>query len=321
LRTVKSIIDSLLEREGIKYYHVQTRVKEFSTFESKLAKKKYSHPEEMIDFAGLRVIYYLLRDKKIISGLLEDNFHVLDKEDKSLKIGVDKMGYNAIHLDAMLAEDRSNLPEYQYLKGLKFEIQITTILQHTYSEIEHDLIYKNTGSVLPNEIERSIKNISSMLEGLDYQFEFIMDKIDNHKKSLNEKLDKNVLDVQIDSPSLRRYLLSKFGDISDFKPQYGSVDDTEIIEQLHSMGIYTLAEFEKIIPNNFKQKYEKIPKSGYGTYATGLVVWFLIIHDPKKYFEVAYKKTYGIFNSHDYRVFREFGVDTSKLPSDIFDCD
>ena len=76
----------------------------------------------MIDFAGLRVIYYLLRDKKIISGLLEDNFHILKKDDKSLKLGVDKMGYNAIHLDAMLADDRSILPEYQYLKDLKFEI-------------------------------------------------------------------------------------------------------------------------------------------------------------------------------------------------------
>jgi hypothetical protein len=74
-----------------------------------------------------------------------------------------------------------------------------------------------------------------------------------------------------------------------FKPQFGSVNDTYVIDQLPSMGIFTLAEFEKIIPDNFKEKYCEIPSSKYGTYVTGLVVWFLIIHDHKKYFEQAYK--------------------------------
>lgn len=69
------------------------------------------------------------------------NFNVIKREDKSLDRGVDEIGYNAIHLDAMLKEDRANLPEHQRYKHLKFEIQITTILQHTYAEIEHDLLY------------------------------------------------------------------------------------------------------------------------------------------------------------------------------------
>ena len=69
-----------------------------------------------------------------------------------------------------------------------------------------------------------------MLEALDEHFELIMDKIDNHTRSLNQELDKNVLDVPIDSPSLRRFLLIRFGDISDFKPQYGSVDDADVID-------------------------------------------------------------------------------------------
>jgi hypothetical protein len=50
------------------------------------------------------------------------------------------------------------------------------------------------------------------------------------------------------------------------------------------MGINTLAEFEKIIPPNFKEKYRKIPPDKNGTYVTELAVWFLIIHDHNKYF-------------------------------------
>jgi ppGpp synthetase/RelA/SpoT-type nucleotidyltranferase len=299
---------------------LQARVKVFDQFEAKLYRKKYVRPEDMTDFAALRVICYLNQDKEIVAGLLQDNFGVMKKEDKSLNLGVDKMGYNAIHLDAMLKNDRDSLPEHERYKNLKFEIQVTTMLQHTYAEIEHDLIYK-TGNVLPEKIQRQINRTSTELEGLDDEFEQIMNDIDNHIKSTYQKVDKNELDVPIDSPSLRRYLYKKFGDISDFKPQFGYVNYTYVINQLHSMGINTLAEFEKIIPDNFKVRYSKIPASKYGTYVTGLVVWFLIIHDHKKYFEEAYKESYGKFDSHDFRILKEFGVDTSKFPSTISECD
>lgn len=321
LGIVKNIIESLLEREKIRYYHVQGRIKSYHSFYDKIVRKDYPHPKEMIDFAGLRVICYLIQDKEIISGLLQDNFKIEKREDKSLNLGI-KIGYNAIHLDAMLKDDRSSLPEYNIYKELKFEIQITTILQHTYSEIEHDLLYKS-GIVLPVRIQRSIRNTSADLETLDERFEQIMKDIDNHNQSAITNIEKGKLDFIIDSPYLRRYLLKKFGDLPGFRPQYGSVDDSSVIDQLHAMKINTLEDFEKIIPINFKERYinAKIPIPKYGIFATGLIVWFLIIHDHKKYFELAYKPSYGIFDSHDHRVFEEFGVDVSKLPSDIFDCD
>jgi putative GTP pyrophosphokinase len=313
LEAVTGIIKSLLKREStVRYYLVQSRVKEYDKFEAKLSKgvkeEKYAQPENMTDFAALRVICYLRQNKEIVACLLHDNFNVIKREDKSLDRGVDKIGYNAIHLDAMLKEDRANLPEHQRYKHLKFEIQITTILQHTYAEIEHDLLYKPS-NVLPFEIQHSINNTSEELESLDEKFERIMEDVDNYRKEL---------DVPIDSPSLRKYLLKNFGDIPDFKTEFGSVRDTYVVDQLSSMGINTLAEFEKTIPPNFKEKYRKIPPDKNGTYVTGLAVWFLIIHDHNKYFEEAYKQIYGGFNSHDDRVFKEFGV---ELTRDKFECD
>jgi ppGpp synthetase/RelA/SpoT-type nucleotidyltranferase len=38
------------------------RVKEFKSFEEKLVNKRYAHPQDMTDFAALRVICYLKRD-------------------------------------------------------------------------------------------------------------------------------------------------------------------------------------------------------------------------------------------------------------------
>ncbi len=91
---------------------------------------------------------------------------------------------------------------------------------------------------------------------------------------------------------MRRYLLNKFGDNLEFKHEFGSASDSHVIDQLRSMGINTPAQFEKLIPVDFKERYRRIQPSKYGTCATGLVVWFLIIHDRKKYFATAYKGSY-----------------------------
>ena len=42
-----------------------------------------------------------------------------------------------------LGEKRLELCEYKQFRGLKCEIQITSILRHTWAEIEHDFIYKD----------------------------------------------------------------------------------------------------------------------------------------------------------------------------------
>ena len=269
--------------------------------------RKYARPEEMTDFGGVRIICYLLSERKIISGILEDNFRILKRDDKTTKLEVDRFGYTANHLDAMLKEDRMQLPEYEQFSGLKFEIQITTILQHGWAQIEHDRNYKG-GTVLPEKLQREFYRISAILEDCDTKFESITKDIEEYDENVRSKVEKNQLDIPIDSSSLRRYLFNKFGDIPDFKPQYGFLRERRVIDQLGAMGIKTLADLEKIIPYNFKERYLKLPKSKYGTYATGIVLWILIIHNFRKYFKEVYHESDGIFDSHDALVFEEFGI-------------
>ena len=319
LNTISSLINALLIRERIRVYQIKYRVKEFKSFEEKLVNKRYAHPQDMTDFAALRVICYLKRDIQVVTGLLEDNFDIIKKEDKLSELGIDRVGYNAVHLDAALKNNRISLPEYDRFARLNFEIQIVTVLQHAYAEIEYDLVYKS-GDVLPESIVRQIRLMSGALENADQVFENIIKEVDEHKNKSSQQIENRRLDIPIDSASLRRYLIKKFGDIPDFKAQYGSVKDRDLIDQLHAMGITTLADFERIIPPDFKEKYLEIPSSKYGTYATGLVVWLLIIHDYKKYFHEVDKESYGNFDSHDFQVFEKFGLDTSRLPRNRFDC-
>jgi putative GTP pyrophosphokinase len=310
LNRVIGLTDILLRREKIKFYKIQSRVKDFDSFEVKFRNKIYREPEDMTDFAGLTIVCYLLSDTEIISGVIQDNFEILKREDKT-------NGYKAIHLDTTLKQERTLLPEYEQFAGLKFEIQVATILQHTYAEIEHDRKYKRD-DVLPQRLHDKFNLISETLVKCDEDLEQITKEIDNYDNEQTIKVDNSQLDTPIDSPSLRRYLFKRFGDIPGFIAEYGSIKDREVIEELHSMGIYTLAEFDKIITVlNFKERYKTLPPSTYGIYATGIVRWILIIHDWERYFANAWNDSDGVFDMHDYNVFRGFGLDPSKFPEGV----
>lgn len=154
----------------------------------------------------------------------------------------------------------------------------------------------------------------------DNALEQITKEVDDYEREQTRKVDNNELDILIESPSLRRYLFKTFGDIPDFTPQYGSVTDKKVIDELHTRGIETIASFEKIIPINFKEKYMKLRRPEYWTkrtYATGIVSWIIIIHDWQRYFDHACVDDGGVFDEHDANVFREFGVDPTKFPDKV----
>ncbi|VDN46192.1 protein of unknown function [Petrocella atlantisensis] len=50
---------------------------------------------------------------------------------------MDRFGYLSVHYIAELKDD-AIIPEHKKLKKLKFEIQVRTLLQHAWSEVEHD---------------------------------------------------------------------------------------------------------------------------------------------------------------------------------------
>jgi ppGpp synthetase/RelA/SpoT-type nucleotidyltranferase len=106
---------------------------------------------------GLRIICYIYSDIKKISDLIRDNFIIHEAEDKSEKLGIDKFGYQSVHFIVSLSKHRTNLPEYSRFKGIEFEIQVRTILQHTWAQIEHDRNYKFRGK-LPESLQKRFQS-------------------------------------------------------------------------------------------------------------------------------------------------------------------
>ena len=117
-------------------YRSKTKKSFLKKIEDKLTEKDYS-PESMTDLAGIRVITLIESDVQKVCDLVSKmfNVHQADSVNKSEKLGEEKVGYRSIHFVCDVGEERANLPEFSFYKGLCFEIQIRTALEHAWAEI------------------------------------------------------------------------------------------------------------------------------------------------------------------------------------------
>ncbi|MDX9913522.1 MAG: RelA/SpoT domain-containing protein [Candidatus Moranbacteria bacterium] len=152
---VYKLLDSMLADEDYKY-QIFYRIKDLDKLEEKIIRKEkegtiYKKLEDLEDLAGLRILFYLESDKnKFVEKLLAKlTGEVIVKEHKK------SSGYEATHIITSFDKKRISLSEYSKFEGLKCEIQLTSILHHAWSEIEHDMIYKDAFSIAEKDKRKS----------------------------------------------------------------------------------------------------------------------------------------------------------------------
>lgn len=200
------LIRRLLEQNAIDAFAVQARTKELDSLRKKLnsasKSKKYSSLDHITDISGIRVITYLQEDCVAVSDLIKDCFVVDQKNsgDKKLQLDPDKFGYLSDHYVVSLTNSRLELPEFSVFSGMKVEIQVRTILQHSWAVLDHKLRYKNDKEV-PAELRRRLFRISALLESADDEFSFLSDKIEalREKYSIAIKDGREKIPINADS--------------------------------------------------------------------------------------------------------------------------
>lgn len=154
---LSSLIQSILQMKGIKPHQISVRVKEYDSLKRKIENKpaKYTSLSDITDIVGLRIITYFEDEVDIVSEIIRQEFKI-DYENTVDKrtLEIDKFGYKSLHYVVIMSDSRSILLEYKKFAQLKAEIQIRSILQHSWAEIEHDLGYKSK-SVIPDVAKRN----------------------------------------------------------------------------------------------------------------------------------------------------------------------
>src|SRR6266481_3869850 len=205
-RLLHATVENLLRAAGIEYLSVASRPKSIVSFVEKMTRKEYSSTDEVTDLAGIRVITFIEGDAAEAAKLLRASFvsHPEKSLDKSEELGDSQVGYRSIHLICELGKDRVALPEYKPFKGLLFEIQIRTVLQHAWAEIDHDRGYKFSG-VLPRDLRRRLNLLAGQLELADKEFSRLALDVDRHSAELQRKKESGDLDIELSSASLDEF--------------------------------------------------------------------------------------------------------------------
>lgn len=185
-KSVADILGILLKDNNFFVQTISPRAKTIDSLRDKLGrlnlrKLKIEKFSDIQDLAGVRIIFYLESDAERFVTHIYNEFGRENILKHELKINEE--GYNAIHLVIKLNEDRARLPEYSKFRGLKCEIQLTTVLYHAWSEMAHKLIYKPKRELLNfdkrsfevldkhfKEVMHHIREASSEFEAIYYRF-------------------------------------------------------------------------------------------------------------------------------------------------------
>lgn len=200
---VNERMHNILEAGGNPRAYITHRIKTLESIQGKIERKRnvYADVSDMRDILGFRVICFFLGDVDKIAGLLAEHFRVdwSRSKDKRELIDARSFGYVSLHYICALPEDAGELSD------LWFEVQIKTMLQHSWAEIEHDLGYKAEIEV-PRDVRRSFSRAASLLETADFIFADIRNRLVEYEAEVKDNIRKESLaDMSFDAVTLAEF--------------------------------------------------------------------------------------------------------------------
>lgn len=129
----------------------------------------YVIQDHITDLIGLRLVCLYEDEIEPIAALVREQFETLGVTDKIAQVEgtEDAFGYKGLHLDLKLDAKRADMPEYAPFAALRFELQIRTIIQDSWSALDHKIKYKKS---IPPTLKRRINTLAALFELADREF-------------------------------------------------------------------------------------------------------------------------------------------------------
>ncbi len=188
---VADILSAAIDQQGdVRLQHIQRRAKAPSSLRRKLERQGALDSAEIEgsakDLAGVRVILYTNADVERFLGsrLMHYNFGVdwdrtkIHHPPRDPQEGAELFISN--NYVVKLKDERTALPEYALFSGMWCEVQVQTTLNHAWSEMAHETIYKKPklsgfGGDLMRAIEERMKSIMQKhLAPAGYEFQKVL---------------------------------------------------------------------------------------------------------------------------------------------------
>ncbi len=244
-----------LSDAGLILAAIEYRVKTEDSLAGKLELKgsKYASLKDITDIIGLRVITFYTDDVDKVASAVERMFTIdwANSIDKRKAHEIDSFGYLSLHYIC-------SMPDFPY----RFEIQIRTILQHAWANMNHDTGYKS-GVEVPRRYFRNMSRLAGMLELIDDEFSKIRSELTDYRRKVQALVASGNLDeVALDGDAFRSYLNLK--PFANLNKRIASVNQAEIQEVplmpylavFKGLGFKTLGDVAKLIKGYSDAAYQ-----------------------------------------------------------------
>ncbi|MGE0397019.1 MAG: GTP pyrophosphokinase family protein [Kofleriaceae bacterium] len=293
------------------------------SFAKKLKKKRYQDVAEMTDVVGVRVILPLRSEVGKVKSIIRSVFEIDEQRsvDKSAQLGTNKMGYRSTHIIARLGESRTELPEYKQLTDY-FEIQVRTLIEHAWAQIEHDLGYKSTATISDGH-KRGFALVAGLLEMADAKLDELASSIraialshgqqalsDEESPSQPSRPTTDLGEQPLTVPLIDALLVQALGDAYKERSSQLKKSGT-ILRELENFGVLTVGELVRLFPDDFDPFVRS--ENAHRTTFVGTLRDMMLIRDAERYFTHAWEKQWDDVDEQEILRLGSLGADKDVL--------
>ena len=252
---IYDLLRKVFEEAGLIVASIEYRVKTESSLVGKLELKghKYNSLADITDIVGLRVITFYSDDVDKVASAVDRLFKIDwdNSVDKRRAHEIDSFGYMSLHYICSM----DGFP-------FRFEIQMRTVLQHAWANLNHDTGYKS-GVEVPRDYLRKINRLAGLLELADEQFSLIRNELADYRRRVQALVASgNLADVQLDAETFRSYL--NIRPFDRLNRRIASVNQAEIqevnlmnyVSVFKSLDCHTLGDIDKLIKEHSEAAYQ-----------------------------------------------------------------
>jgi putative GTP pyrophosphokinase len=168
---------------------VKGRSKSFHSFYKKYIRYLRDSPDpdktpHIPDQIGVRVICPFLEDLKAVEDICRKELDVIEIEQKGSDYSFKEFGYESTHLLVRLPEEILVNRKNDFVSVA--EIQVRTILQDAWAEVEHELVYKSEFTPYDDQMKRKLAAVNATLSLADTIFQ----EVRTYQRQFRHELDK-----------------------------------------------------------------------------------------------------------------------------------
>lgn len=279
---VNKIIEVIKKEKD--YYvssYIESRIKDKDSFKEKFLRKGYFDDlpikhykanqiqqiiiEKFEDIIGFRISCHFIDDESGIYGSIKDNY---SKCTENIELQDDITDYDNKYSPKNIYKfhGKYTLDKKEY----KFELQVKSLFHNTWSEVDHDAIYKKKqyDMLLPRKID-IFENITKVASAINYQLKVLTQEWVEEKKLIfglfslyTYEIVKNEIDIDLLGSSydiIYKILYNKCDKIENLVKKYVSkklINEPIIKERLIEDNETQLNDKEVIIKDYFEKEWK-----------------------------------------------------------------